>query len=135
VSDYPVQRRGGQGNLTLDVNEKSGQLVAAKELLPGDELMVVTAGGAATRVAANAVPEQGRATQGKRIIALPEGDRVVEVARVAKERGGPEGNEDEVPGVEEAPGEEATRAAHDNGARPDDDDEQLALLGPPNDEE
>ncbi|HEX9108055.1 MAG TPA: DNA gyrase C-terminal beta-propeller domain-containing protein, partial [Longimicrobiales bacterium] len=113
VSEYPVQRRGGQGNITLDVNDKSGQLVAAKELLPGDELMVITAGGGATRVAAEAVPEQGRATQGKRVITPAEGDRVVEVARVAKERGGPEGEEE----VESAP------------VPGEDDDEQLALLG------
>ncbi len=129
VSEYPVQRRGGQGNLTLDVNDKSGQLVAAKELLRGDELMVVTAGGAATRVAADAVPEQGRTTQGKRIIALPEGDRVVEVARVAKERGGPDGD-----GGGDGNGAEGNQPAR-NGAGPDDEDEQLALLGMPDDEE
>jgi DNA gyrase subunit A len=86
LAEYPVQRRGGIGTITLDVAERTGDLVAAKELLPGDELMVIAATGLATRVASEDVPEQGRATQGKRILKLALGDRVVEVARVASER-------------------------------------------------
>ncbi|MGH7506076.1 MAG: DNA gyrase C-terminal beta-propeller domain-containing protein, partial [Longimicrobiales bacterium] len=70
LADYPVQRRGGMGTITLDVTEKTGRLVAAKELLPGDELMLISAGGQASRVTADDVPEQGRATQGKRIFKL-----------------------------------------------------------------
>jgi DNA gyrase subunit A len=115
VSEYPVQRRGGLGNITLDVNEKSGQLVAAKELLRGDELMVILASGSALRVAADAVPEQGRATQGRRVVTPAGGDRVVEVARVAKQRNGPDADTDSLAG---------------NGAPdvPEEDEEQLALL-------
>ena len=121
VSDYPVQRRGGQGNLTLDVNDRTGQLVAAKELLRGDELMVITAGGGSTRVAADAVPEQGRTTMGKRVITPAEGDRVVEVARVARARGeAADGTEGAIP--------DAGDDASDDGG-PDDGGEQLALLG------
>jgi DNA gyrase subunit A len=86
VGEYPVQKRGGMGTITLDVNEKSGQLVAAKEILEGDELMVISASGAATRVSADEIPVQGRATQGKRVLAVSPGDRVVEVSRVARER-------------------------------------------------
>ena len=88
VGEYPVQKRGGMGTITLDVNEKSGQLVAAKEILEGDELMVISASGAATRVTADEIPVQGRATQGKRVLAVSPGDRVVEVSRVARDREG-----------------------------------------------
>jgi DNA gyrase subunit A len=95
ITEYPVQRRGGMGTITLDVSEKSGPLVAAKELLPGDELMVISASGAATRLPAEDVPEQGRATQGKRVLPLGDGDRVVEVSRVAKERDSESGAEEE----------------------------------------
>jgi DNA gyrase subunit A len=116
VSEYPVQRRGGQGTITLEVNDRTGQLVAAKELLHGDELMVITAGGA-MRVAVDAIPEQGRATMGKRVITPAEGDRVVEVARVAKEREG--GNGD---GASDG----ADGAVVSAGA--EDEEEQLALL-------
>ncbi|MGQ0815780.1 MAG: DNA gyrase subunit A [Gemmatimonadota bacterium] len=85
VGEYPVQRRGGIGTITLDVTDKSGPLIGAKEVLPGDELMVISASGAALRLAADSIPIQGRATQGKRVLSLGAGDRVVEVARVAQE--------------------------------------------------
>ncbi len=85
INDYPVQKRGGLGTITLDVSDKTGPLVAGKEVLPGDELMIIAASGAATRVAADDIPVQGRATQGKRILPVGAGDRVVEVARVASE--------------------------------------------------
>jgi DNA gyrase subunit A len=85
INEYPVQKRGGVGTITLDVSDKTGPLVAGKEVLPGDELMVVTASGAATRVNADDIPVQGRATQGKRVLQVGAGDRVVEVARVASE--------------------------------------------------
>ena len=88
MGEYPVQKRGGMGTITLDVNEKSGRLVAAKEILEGDELMVISASGAATRVTADEIPVQGRATQGKRVLAVSPGDRVVEVSRVARDREG-----------------------------------------------
>ena len=85
ITDYPVQHRGGIGTITLDVSDKTGPLVGAKEVLPADELMIIAASGAATRVAADSVPVQGRATQGKRMLPLGPGDRVVEVARVAQD--------------------------------------------------
>ncbi|MFW6079314.1 MAG: DNA gyrase C-terminal beta-propeller domain-containing protein, partial [Gemmatimonadota bacterium] len=100
VSEYSVQRRGGLGTVTLKVTKATGPLVAAKELLPGDELMVIAASGAAVRLAADEVPEQGRNTQGRQLIRPEKGDRVVEVARVAQrdgsvEPGGGEGEEGE----------------------------------------
>ena len=86
VADYPVQRRGGLGTITLDASEKTGPLVGSKELLEGDELMVITASGAATRLAAVDVPMQGRATQGKRLLDASVLNPVVEVSRVAREQ-------------------------------------------------
>ena len=84
IQDFPAQRRGGLGSTALDVTSKTGPLVSAKELVDGDEIMVLTAGGAATRVPATQVPVQGRATQGKQVLKPNAGDRVVEVARVAE---------------------------------------------------
>jgi DNA gyrase subunit A len=85
VSDYPAQKRGGLGTITLDVSDRTGPLVAGKELLDGDELMVISAAGTATRVLGADIPVQGRATQGRRVISVGAGDRVVEVSRVARE--------------------------------------------------
>jgi DNA gyrase subunit A len=87
MSEYPAQKRGGLGTITLDVGQKTGPLIAAKELLDDDELMVITAAGSAFRVSGSDVPVQGRATQGRRVIAVGAGDRVVEVSRVAREGG------------------------------------------------
>jgi len=96
VTDYPVQRRGGLGSGTLTVNEKTGLLVAAKELVEGDELMVITGTGRATRVAARDIPIQSRTTQGKQLLVPVRGDQVVEVARVASERDSSDDGEPEV---------------------------------------
>jgi DNA gyrase subunit A len=90
VSAYPSQRRGGLGTIAFDVSAKTGPVVAVKELLDGDDLMVSTASGAAIRLAAADIPVQGRATQGRRVIGTVSGgsgggDRVVEVSRVARE--------------------------------------------------
>ncbi|CAN5634067.1 DNA gyrase subunit A [soil metagenome] len=117
VSDYPAQKRGGLGTITLDVSPKTGPLVAAKELLDGDELMVITAAGSAIRINAVDVPVQGRATQGKRIVATGAGDRVVEVSRVARE------------GDASARGRGGSSGGVGNGNGADvDDEEQLELM-------
>jgi DNA gyrase subunit A len=121
VSDYPAQKRGGLGTITLDVSPKTGPLVAAKELLDGDELMVITASGAAMRVIGADVPVQGRATQGKRIVATGAGDRVVEVSRVAREGGNPSRTRAEARTTEAA----VTDA---DGGDPLTDEEQLELM-------
>ena len=85
LAEYPAQKRGGLGTITLDVTDKTGSLVAAKELLAGDELMVIAASGRATRIRAEEVPVQGRATQGRRVLPIGNADRIVEVARVARD--------------------------------------------------
>ena len=56
-------------------------VVCALEVLDSDEVMIVTASGKVTRAAAAAVPVQGRRTQGRRVVTLAKGDRVVEVTR------------------------------------------------------
>jgi DNA gyrase subunit A len=116
VSEYPGQKRGGLGTITLDVSARTGPIVAAKELLDGDELMVITASGAAFRLAGADVPVQGRATQGKRLVSTGAGDRVVEVSRVARERDGQQA------------GGYARVAAADAEEPGADDEEQLELM-------
>ncbi|HEX7089003.1 MAG TPA: DNA gyrase subunit A, partial [Longimicrobiales bacterium] len=86
IGALTVQRRGGTGAAALAVNQRTGPLVAVEELLPGDELMILAASGAGTRVAADDLPEQKRGSQGKRVFEPAAGDRVVEVARIVAER-------------------------------------------------
>ena len=95
VGDFPLQKRGGLGTLAVPSGDDS-TLVSALEVLEGDEVMVVTAGGRVTRLIADEVPEQGRRTQGRRLVELEGGDRVVEVTRAygaAGARREPEGEE------------------------------------------
>jgi DNA gyrase subunit A len=86
VTDFPLQKRGGLGTLAASGGATS-PVVCALEVLEADEIMIVTAGGAVVRAAADSVPVQGRRTQGRRMATLVKGDRVVEVTR-AQGRGG-----------------------------------------------
>jgi DNA gyrase subunit A len=87
ISDFPLQNRGGMGNLAGPSGGKNALIVCALEVVEADEVMIVTAAGRVTRVAADAVPIQGRRTQGKRMAPVEKDDRVVEVTR-AQGRGG-----------------------------------------------
>ncbi len=83
LSDFPVQRRDGQGAVAFGLGSKTGKLVAAKEALSGDELMVVTSTGETARLIADDVALQGRGGPGEPMIPLERGTTVVEVTRVA----------------------------------------------------
>jgi len=85
LGDYRVQKRGGKGIITLKRTAKTGSIVALKEVLPGDELMMVTRNGVIIRVPVEGIRISGRNTQGVRVMNLDTGDAVMDVARVVKE--------------------------------------------------
>jgi DNA gyrase subunit A len=80
-----VQHRGGKGIITLKRTDKTGEIVALKEVLPEDELMMITRHGVIIRVPVEGIRVIGRNTQGVRVMNLDEGDTVMDVARVVKE--------------------------------------------------
>jgi DNA gyrase subunit A len=82
LKDYRVTSRGGKGIFTIKTTERNGALVAAREVVPEDEIMVVTAKGIVIRLSIEGVAEIGRATQGVRLMKPDPGDRVVSIARV-----------------------------------------------------
>src|SRR5215207_6018860 len=91
LSDYRVQKRGGKGIITLKKSEKTGSIVALKEVIPDDELMMITRQGVIIRLPVDGIRVIGRNTQGVKVMNLDSGDTVVDVARVVKEdEGGPE---------------------------------------------
>ncbi|HJR53901.1 MAG TPA: DNA gyrase subunit A [Gemmatimonadota bacterium] len=98
ISDYRVTHRGGKGIKTLNPTAKTGPLVAVKEVVEQDELMIVTTGGIIIRLPIQGIRIMGRATQGVRLINLEDGHKVGDVARVVleeEEEGAPsEGMED-----------------------------------------
>ena len=85
LSDYRVQKRGGKGIITLKCNEKTGCIVALKEVQPDDELMMVTGKGVIIRLPVDGIRVIGRNTQGVRVMNLDQGDVIKDVARVVKE--------------------------------------------------
>ncbi len=107
LSDYRVQRRGGKGIITLKKTEKTGAIVALKEVQPDDELMMITRAGVIIRSPVKDIRVIGRNTQGVRVMNLDAGDLVVDVARVVKEdEAGIEENGNGVAAAAEVEGEE-----------------------------
>jgi DNA gyrase subunit A len=100
ISDYRVTHRGGKGIKTLNPTAKTGPLVAVKEVVEQDELMIVTTGGVIIRLPIQGIRVMGRATQGVRLINLDAGHKVGDVARVVLEE---EGEGAEPAGEESAP--------------------------------
>jgi len=85
LTDYRVQRRGGKGIITLKRTDKTGALIALKEVQPDDELMLITRHGVIIRLPVDSIRVISRNTQGVRVMNLDAGDTVVDVARVVKE--------------------------------------------------
>lgn len=84
ISDYRVTNRGGKGIINIKTTERNGRVVAMKEVLEEDELMIITEKGIIIRQPVKTIKEIGRNTQGVRLISLDKEDRVVDVARVVK---------------------------------------------------
>ena len=81
IDDYPTQSRGGNGVITLKVTEKTGPVAAARVIGDNDsDLMIISAGGVVIRMDVGNIIRGGRATQGRRMMNLDEGDTVVAVA-------------------------------------------------------
>ncbi|MCB9261962.1 MAG: DNA gyrase subunit A [Flavobacteriales bacterium] len=85
VEDYRITGRGGKGVKTLNITEKTGNLVAIKSVTDNDDLMIINRSGIAIRLPLETLRIMGRATQGVRLIKLREGDEIASVAKVNKE--------------------------------------------------
>ena len=82
IDDYRVTNRGGKGVKTLNVTEKTGKLVAIKDVTDKDDLMIINRSGIIIRIAMSELRTMGRATQGVRLITLKENDEIASVARI-----------------------------------------------------
>src|SRR5437879_3280353 len=112
LDEYRVQHRGGRGIITLKRNEKTGAIVALKEVQPEDELMMITKKGIMIRVPVEGIRISGRNTQGVKVMNLTPGDLVVDVARIVKEDeddGNGGGDDEDAP--KKPKGEKASKAA------------------------
>jgi DNA gyrase subunit A len=82
VEDYRITRRGGKGVKALAVTEKTGKLVAIKEVGDKDELMIINRSGISIRIKVESMRVMGRATQGVRLIKLNEDDAISSVEKI-----------------------------------------------------
>lgn len=85
LDDYRETNRGGKGVKTISVTDKTGGLVALKNVQDGDGLMIINKSGIAIRMEVDDLRVMGRATQGVKLINLREGDSIAAVAKVVRE--------------------------------------------------
>lgn len=84
IEDYRITRRGGKGVKTINITEKTGKLVAIKEVADEDELMIINKSGISIRIKVAELRVMGRATQGVRVIKLNEDDAISSVEKIVK---------------------------------------------------
>jgi DNA gyrase subunit A len=80
--DYRFTNRGGKGVKTINITDKTGDLIAIKAVTDDDDLMIITENGIAIRLAVRGVRVMGRNTQGVRLINLREGDQIAAATQV-----------------------------------------------------
>ena len=84
VEDYRITNRGGKGVKTINITEKTGNLIALKNVTDLDDLMVINRSGITIRIGVDTLRVMGRATQGVKIIRLKDDDTIASVAKVSK---------------------------------------------------
>ena len=82
LDDYRITNRGGKGVKTINITEKTGQLIAIKDVNDTDDLMIINKSGLIIRMAVESLRVMGRATQGVRLINLRDDDSIAAVAKV-----------------------------------------------------
>ena len=111
VDDYRVTNRGGKGVKTLQITEKTGELISILNVTDENDLMIINKSGIAIRLAVDELRVMGRATQGVRLISLRGKDSIAAVCKVPKsedeategdapEGDAPEGTSDDTPSAE-----------------------------------
>ncbi len=82
VDEFPLQGRGGQGVIGIQTSERNGRMVGAIQVEPGDDVVLISSVGTLVRTPVDEISEQGRNTQGVRLIRLDEGERLVGLDRI-----------------------------------------------------
>ncbi len=86
VEDYRVTNRGGKGVITLNITEKTGQLIAIQSVTDDDGLMIINKSGVAIRMGMDEMRVMGRNTQGVKLINLKKNDEIAAIAKVEMDR-------------------------------------------------
>jgi DNA gyrase subunit A len=92
VDEYRFTNRGGKGVKTINVTEKTGKLVGMLDVAEKEDLMITCRSGVIIRMKVADISEQGRATQGVKLIKLDEGDEIAAITRLEVEEVNGNGN-------------------------------------------
>ncbi len=84
VEEYRITNRGGKGVKTLSITDKTGDLIALKDVTDDNDLMIINRSGLTIRMAVADIRVAGRATQGVRLINIKDGDAIAAVSAVSK---------------------------------------------------
>ena len=116
--EYRKTNRGSKGVKTINITDKTGDLIAIKNVTDADDLMIITKSGLTIRMAVSDIRVAGRATQGVRLINIKEGDSIAAVSVVAKN------DEEETEAPVEQPLQEAELSIAQDDARETDNPEE-----------
>jgi DNA gyrase subunit A len=108
VDEYRITNRGGKGIKTINITEKTGNLVGVLDVKGTEDLIITCKSGITLRTAVNSIKEAGRATQGVILIRLDESDEIAAISKVEKE------DEHETPGDEATGGDNNGNLASNN---------------------
>jgi DNA gyrase subunit A len=86
VEDYRVTNRGGKGVITLNITEKTGNLIAIQMVTDDDGLMIINKSGVAIRMGMQEMRIMGRNTQGVKVINLKKNDEIAAIAKVEMDK-------------------------------------------------
>ncbi|MDY6833019.1 MAG: DNA gyrase subunit A [Thermodesulfobacteriota bacterium] len=95
IDEYPVNRRGGKGVITIKTTKRNGKVVAILLVEDDDELMIMTDRGKLIRISVGGVSVISRNTQGVRLIGMEEGETVTGAARLAEKEDDENGDSDD----------------------------------------
>ncbi|MEO7444038.1 MAG: DNA gyrase subunit A [Ferruginibacter sp.] len=84
-ANYRITNRGGKGVKTINVTSKTGNLVGLLDVTEKEDLMITCVSGVTIRMSVSKISEQGRATQGVKLIRVDEGDHIAAITKLAEE--------------------------------------------------
>jgi DNA gyrase subunit A len=93
IDEYRITNRGGKGVKTINVTEKTGKLVGILDVTESEDLMITCKSGVTIRMPVKGISEQGRATQGVKLIRLDENDEIAAITKLDKLEGETIGSE------------------------------------------
>jgi len=110
-ANYRITNRGGKGVKTINVTEKTGNLVGLLDVTENQDLMITCVSGVTIRMSVASVSEQGRATQGVKLIKVDEGDRIAAITKLDEE---PEVTDEVIEEVDNSNSIEGSNESNDN---------------------